>query len=71
MQTASRQLGTVRSWSRTFGFIERDDSGEGLFVHQSDLLMQGYRELTAGQRVEFDIVQSERGLRAVEVEVVE
>jgi CspA family cold shock protein len=66
----TKHTGTVRSWRGTWGFIERDDNGTGLFCHQTDICMSGYRELTVGQRVAFDIGESERGAKATHVEIV-
>jgi CspA family cold shock protein len=71
MKTTVRETGTVKSWQGTYGFIERDCNGTGLFVHHSDLLLPGFRELRPGQRVSFDIGQADRGPKAVRVEVVE
>jgi CspA family cold shock protein len=71
MKTTVRETGTVKSWQGTYGFIERDCNGTGIFIHQSDIVMDGYRALVPGQRVEFDIAESDRGLKAVEVQVVE
>ena len=66
-----KQTGVVRSWRGSFGFIERDDNGTGLFIHQSDLVMEGYRQLTPGERVSYDIAETDRGPKAVHVEVIE
>lgn len=52
-----------------YGFIERDD-GEDVFVHYTAIRGQGYRTLKDGQTVEFDIEETERGPRAVNVRVV-
>jgi len=52
-----------------YGFIERDD-GEDVFVHYSEIRGQGYRTLKDGQTVEFEIEETPRGLRAVNVRVV-
>lgn len=68
---ATKETGTVRSWSGTFGFIERDDNGAGLFVYHSDIEMEGYRVLEPGQRVQFEIGTSERGPKAVKVQIIE
>lgn len=63
-------LGRVK-WFDTrkgFGFIEPDDHSEVVFVHYSDILDQGYRELRAGERVRFEITDSPKGKRAIQVE---
>ena len=59
-------VGTVKWFNATkgFGFITPDGGGEELFVHQSQIQMQGYRELTEGQRVEFEITQGQKGPQA-------
>ena len=43
--------------SKGFGFITQDGGGEDLFVHQSEIQIQGYRDLPEGQRVEFEDTQ--------------
>jgi CspA family cold shock protein len=50
-----------------FGFITPDGGGEDLFVHHSAIQMQGYRDLTEGQRVEFEITQGQKGMQASNV----
>ena len=64
-----RQQGIVKWFSRPkgFGFIAPDDEGEDLFVHFSAIQGRGYRNLTAGQRVEFDVENSPKGRQAVNV----
>jgi CxxC-x17-CxxC domain-containing protein len=52
--------------SKGFGFI-RDDSGEEVFVHFSAILGDGFRTLTEGQRVEFDVVMGPKGKQAANV----
>jgi CspA family cold shock protein len=49
-----------------FGFLEQDD-GQDVFVHHSSIRMDGFRSLTEGQRVEFELEQSDRGPRATNV----
>ncbi|HYA69521.1 MAG TPA: cold-shock protein [Acidimicrobiales bacterium] len=58
--------GTVKWFNATkgFGFITPESGGEDLFVHQSEIQVQGYRELTEGQRVEFDVTQGRKGMQA-------
>ncbi|UCF95296.1 MAG: cold shock domain-containing protein [Desulfobacterales bacterium] len=50
-----------------YGFIEREDGGD-LFVHHSAINMQGFRTLSEGERVSFEIEESERGPAAKNVE---
>lgn len=59
-------VGTVKWFnaSKGFGFITPDDGGEDLFVHQTQIQAQGYRELTEGQRVSFEITKGQKGLQA-------
>jgi cold shock protein len=69
----SRRLaeGTVKWFSneKGYGFIERE-GGEDVFVHHSKIAMEGYRSLTEGQRVQFDVEQGDKGLQAVNVQAV-
>ena len=60
--------GTVKwfNTSKGFGFILTDD-GQEVFVHYSDILSDGFRNLTEGEKVTFKIVDNGKGLRAVEV----
>lgn len=50
-----------------FGFIERPD-GSDIFVHYSDIDGTGFRTLTEGQEVEFQVTQSPKGPQAVNVQ---
>jgi len=52
-----------------YGFIAVD-GGRDVFVHFSAIQMDGYRSLEEGQRVEFDIEQSDRGPQASAVRAV-
>ncbi len=53
-----------------YGFILTDDGGE-IFVHYTGIVAEGFKALTEGQNVEFEISENERGGRqAVEVKVV-
>lgn len=64
--------GTVKWFNerKGYGFISQDDSDEDVFVHFSAIEGTGFRTLREGQRVEFDVVRSEKGLRAERVRVV-
>jgi CspA family cold shock protein len=63
--------GTVKWFSneKGYGFIEREE-GDDVFVHFSAIAMDGYKTLTEGQRVEFEIVQGDKGLQAANVVAV-
>jgi len=50
-----------------YGFIERDE-GDDVFVHHSAIVMDGYRTLREGQRVEFEVVQGDKGLQASNIQ---
>lgn len=62
--------GTVKWFndSKGYGFIEQD-GGRDLFVHYSSIISEGFRTLSEGQRVSFEIEEDHRGPRAVNVEV--
>ncbi|MDV2503939.1 MAG: cold-shock protein [bacterium] len=51
---------------KSFGFIERDD-GPDVFVHFSVIQGEGFKSLAEGEAVEFEIVEDQKGLRAVNV----
>ena len=58
--------GTVKWFNDTkgFGFITADDGGDDLFVHQSDIAVEGFRTLAEGQRVEFEATRAAKGMQA-------
>jgi cold shock protein len=68
---SEKQQGTVKwfNGSKGYGFIERAD-GEDLFVHFNAIIGDGYRNLEEGQRVEFNVVQGQKGLQAQDVVVI-
>ena len=57
--------GTVKWFNadKGYGFIAVD-GGRDVFVHHSSIQAEGYRSLEQGQRVEFEITQSDRGPQA-------
>lgn len=68
---AERVTGTVKWFNATkgFGFIEQDE-GEDVFVHYSAIVGEGYRSLEEGQRVEFVVVQGDKGPQAQDVTAI-
>ena len=63
-----RETGTVKWFNTTkgFGFISRD-SGDDIFVHFRAIRGEGHRVLVEGQRVEFSVMQRDKGLQAEDV----
>lgn len=59
---ADREKGTVKWFNdaKGFGFIEREN-GEDVFVHHSAIQAEGFRTLSDGQQVEFEVVQGKKG----------
>ena len=63
--------GTVKWFndSKGFGFIKQE-GGEDVFCHHSAIVADGFRSLTEGQMVEFDVKRGPKGLQAENVRVV-
>ena len=53
-----------------FGFIIPDDGGNDLFVHFTAIQSNGYKTLQEGQKVEFEVMQTNKGDKAVNVKVI-
>jgi CspA family cold shock protein len=49
-----------------YGFIENDE-GEDIFVHYSNIAIEGYKTLEKGEVVEFEVVEGTKGLQAENV----
>jgi len=52
--------------SKGYGFIEQED-GADVFVHYSAIQGDGYKSLSEGQNVEFELTQGTKGLQAANV----
>ena len=64
-----RTTGTVKWFNdqKGFGFITREDGEKDCFVHHSAIQTEGFHTLSEGQRVEFDVVDGEKGPAAANV----
>ena len=61
--------GTVKWFNDTkgFGFLRREDGEKDVFVHHSAIQAQGFKSLAEGEKVEFDVVQGQKGPAAENV----
>ncbi len=53
--------------AKGYGFIEQPDGQGDVFVHFSAINMEGFKTLSEGQEVEFELKQTEKGLQAANV----
>ena len=65
---SEKEQGTVKwfNGSKGYGFIERQSGGD-VFVHFNAIVGEGFKNLEEGQRVEFEVVQGQKGLQAENV----
>jgi cold shock protein len=64
----ARASGTVKWFSQEkgFGFVTRED-GTDVFVHHSGISGRGFKTLEQGERVEFDVIEEPKGLKAADL----
>lgn len=53
--------------AKGWGFIEPDGGGPDAFAHFSAIVMEGYKTLKEGSRVDFELTQGPKGLQAVNI----
>ena len=63
--------GTVKWFNKTkgYGFISID-GGDDIFVHYSEIVSDGFKQLKDGERVEFNIVNGKKGPAAAQVRLI-
>ncbi len=63
-----RIAGTVKWFNddKGFGFIERED-GKDVFVHHSEIVMEGFKTLKEGQKVTMEVTDGQKGPQAENV----
>ena len=63
--------GTVKWFNgkKGYGFIS-DEEGNDVFVHYSGIVMDGFKSLEEGQKVQFEVVDGEKGPQATAVSVI-
>ena len=68
---AERETGTVKWFdaNKGYGFITREQ-GNDIFVHYSGITGNGYRSLEENQRVEFTVIDGQKGPQALDVVVI-
>jgi CspA family cold shock protein len=66
---SNRTTGTVKFFNdaKGFGFITQENGGPDVFVHFSAIQSDGFKSLSEGQRVQFNVVQGQKGPQAQNV----
>ena len=61
--------GTVKWFNNAkgYGFITPSEGGQDLFVHMSNIVMEGYKTLAENQEVDYEVGESDRGPVATDV----
>lgn len=64
--------GTVKWFSeqKGYGFIVPDEGGKDLFVHHTNIEADGFRTLSEGQKVEYEVTEGRKGPEATKVQPV-
>lgn len=68
----SKTTGTVKWFNnkKGFGFIVQDNGGDDVFAHFRAINGDGYKSLEEGQKVSYEVEESDKGLQAANIEVI-
>lgn len=66
------ETGTVKWFndSKGFGFIAPDNGGKDLFAHFKEIQGTGFKTLAENQRVEFEVIQGQKGPQAARIRAI-
>jgi CspA family cold shock protein len=72
MSTNSTETGTVKWFNdgKGFGFITPETGGKDLFAHFKEIRSEGFKSLSEGQRVTYEVTQGQKGLQASNIRVI-
>lgn len=70
---SERHSGTVKWFDnrKGYGFIQRDEAGDDVFVHFREIQGDGFKTLLEGQKVEFSLIERDKGFAAENVASIE
>ncbi|TOF69738.1 cold-shock protein, partial [Vibrio parahaemolyticus] len=65
---SAKVTGSVKWFNETkgFGFLSQDNGGQDVFVHFNAIVADGFKTLTEGQKVSFNVEQGKKGPQATE-----
>ncbi|MGR4992281.1 transcription antiterminator/RNA stability regulator CspE [Vibrio sp. WZ-1] len=66
---SAKVTGSVKWFNETkgFGFLTQDNGGQDVFVHFNAIVADGFKTLTEGQKVSFNVEDGKKGPQATEV----
>ena len=69
---SEREIGTVKWFNgeKGFGFSAPEDGSKDVFVHYSSIVVDGFKTLKEDQKVDFIIVQGDKGPQAQDVRII-
>jgi CspA family cold shock protein len=72
VSTSNTETGTVKWFneSKGFGFITPETGGKDLFAHFKEIRAEGFKSLSEGQRVTYEITQGQKGPQASNIRVI-